>query len=452
MPALCLAQREPASAKPPAEAKAQTEAQSQSEAAESGSFSPFGAIKSFFDNVLPAQRAAPQVEVPVPRPEPVAAPVSVPVPELAAPAATVTPAEAAPPVAALPAPATVVAPALATSAATTPPDAAPARQGIVLLLPLKAVAFTRAAEVTRAGFMAARDAAKEKLAVTVIETDGTAAGVRNAYRDAAPRALVVVGPLTRGEVGALAGETMLAPTLVLNLPEAPADAPLSTPLFPKQMSALALNIEHEARSAARAAYRAESRNAVVVTTSSMLQKRAAAAFTEAWITLGGNIGERVEFAGSLARVRQGVDKSKSEIVFLAADAPNARLLRPYLGRNTIIIATSQVYAGAPKTDAQKPHDMNGIRFVDMPWLHQPERSAAHGIARPEALLSADLERLYALGIDAYRIAQEMARGRTGFDLDGVTGKLHVQAGLIEREPIQAEYRDGEAVFKQSALQ
>jgi uncharacterized protein len=337
----------------------------------------------------------------------------------------------------------MVAPVVAAPALTTP-----VRQGIVLILPSKAPSFSRAAEVTRAGFMAAREVAKDKLAVTIIETDGTADSARGAYREGAARALVVVGPLTRTEVGALVGETMPVPTLVLNLPEAPANAPLGAPHLPNRMSALALNIELEARSAARAVYGADTRTAVVVTTNSALQKRAAAAFTEAWINLGGNLGDEVEFSGSLARVRQGVDKAKSEIVFLAADAQSARLLRPYLGRNTTVIATSQVYAGAPKSEAQKFHDMNGIRFIDMPWLHQSERSAAHGIARPEAPLSADLERLYALGIDAYRIAQELARGRADFDLDGVTGKLHVHAGLIEREPIQAEYRDGEAVAVQ----
>ena len=88
---------------------------------------------------------------------------------------------------------------------------------------------------------------------------------------------------------------------------------------------------------------------------------------------------------------------------------------------------------------------------------EPARAAPPAGARAQSAAqspgeSADLERLYALGIDACRIAQEMARGRTGFDLDGVTGKLTVQAGLIGREPIQAGYRDGEAVFKQSVLQ
>lgn len=324
------------------------------------------------------------------------------------------------------------------------PDITPAadvqRVGIALILPLKAATFARAAEATRAGFMAARDAGSNASAVTLFDTDGTPERARAAYREAAAKALVVVGPLTRGEVGALMNESMPVQTLVLNLPETATNA---TPVkLPRRMRALALNIEQEAQSAARAIYSNEAPRAVVVTTNSPLQKRAASAFADAWIGLGGQIGEPVEYSGSLARVRQGVERAKADAVFLAADATNARLLRPYLGRNTTVIATSQVYAGPPKSEAQKFHDMNGIRFIDMPWLHQADRTAL-GFAVSGTPLTPDLERLYALGIDAYRVAHELARGRAEFDLDGVTGKLKVHDGVIEREPIQAEYRDGE---------
>ena len=287
--------------------------------------------------------------------------------------------------------------------------------------------------------MAARVAGKDPAAVVVIHSDGTPERARAAYREAAAQALVVVGPLTRAEVAALLGETLPVPTLVLNLPDTPAG---TANALPRQMRALALNIEHEAGSAARAVYRADAGSAVVVTTGSALQKRAAAAFSAAWSQLGGQVAETVEYGGNPARVRQSIERARAGIVFLAVDADRARLLRPYLGRNTTVIATSQVYAGAPASDAKKFHDMNGIRFVDMPWLHQADR-AALGFALSETPLAPDLERLYALGIDAYRVALEMMRGRASFELEGVTGRLRVLPDRIEREPMQAEYRDGE---------
>ena len=40
---------------------------------------------------------------------------------------------------------------------------------------------------------------------------------------------------------------------------------------------------------------------------------------------------------------------------------------------------------------------------------------------------ADLDRFYALGIDAFRVAQEILAGKTGFTLDGVIGRLKLGA-------------------------
>lgn len=179
-------------------------------------------------------------------------------------------------------------------------------------------------------------------------------------------------------------------------------------------------------------------------TAASLRNAAAAAFADAWTKLGGSIKESVEFTGSLGRVRQAVDRARGDVVFLAADAERARLLRPYLGRATQVIATSQVFAGVPKGETQKAHDLNGMRFFDMPWLHQPDHAAAMVFPRAEGQLSADLERLYALGIDAFRIAGELALARTEFLVDGVTGNLNVQPGVIGRAPLQLEYRDGTA--------
>ena len=64
---------------------------------------------------------------------------------------------------------------------------------------------------------------------------------------------------------------------------------------------------------------------------------------------------------------------------------------------------------------------------------------------------ADMERLYALGIDAFRIAHEIARNAqrkqsADFKLDGVTGRLKVRFGdgpaLFERRALPAVYKNG----------
>jgi outer membrane PBP1 activator LpoA protein len=61
--------------------------------------------------------------------------------------------------------------------------------------------------------------------------------------------------------------------------------------------------------------------------------------------------------------------------------------------------------------------------------------------------AADMERLYALGIDAYRVAREIARhDASRFHLDGVTGRLTVSFGQgearFERIEQPAVYKNG----------
>jgi len=55
-------------------------------------------------------------------------------------------------------------------------------------------------------------------------------------------------------------------------------------------------------------------------------------------------------------------------------------------------------------------------------------------------------RLYALGIDAYRIASAWMKGERRFDIDGVTGRLRIdrsQSLRVDRSPVLATYRGGE---------
>ena len=326
----------------------------------------------------------------------------------------------------------------ATADSATPAAAPAARSGVALILPSKSTAFARAAEMVRAGFNAARNVARSQQKVSEFESDGTPDGARDALaRALAANVAVVVGPLTRDEVGGIFRATSPVPVLALNTPEGDARAP-------DNVLALSLAIEAEARSVAHAAYRPEAPTAVVVSMAGALPRRAALAFGQAWTRLGGNLREGVEFAGSVSRVRQAVERARADVVFLATDAERARLIRPYLGRNANVIGTSQIFAGPPR-EGQKALDLNGVRFVDMPWLHQADHAATMVYPRPEAALSVDLERLYALGIDAWRVADELVRARTDFEIDGVTGALTVRGGAIERTPLLLEYRDGEAV-------
>ena len=80
----------------------------------------------------------------------------------------------------------------------------------------------------------------------------------------------------------------------------------------------------------------------------------------------------------------------------------------------------------------------------MPWLIEPDHPAVMSYPRFDSI-APELQRFYALGVDAFRLASELVRNRTGITLDGVTGKLALLRGTVEREAVAAQFRDGAAV-------
>ncbi|MGW8183007.1 MAG: penicillin-binding protein activator, partial [Burkholderiales bacterium] len=69
------------------------------------------------------------------------------------------------------------------------------------------------------------------------------------------------------------------------------------------------------------------------------------------------------------------------------------------------------------------YDLAGVRFLDMPWLLQPQHPAVMIYPRPPYREAADRERLYALGIDAFRVASALLAGNATMEIDGVTGRI-----------------------------
>ena len=131
------------------------------------------------------------------------------------------------------------------------------------------------------------------------------------------------------------------------------------------------------------------------------------------------------------------------MVFLAAETDRARLIRPYINNLLPIYASSQVFAGNSKNLVN--YDLGEVHFVDMPWVVQPDHPAVMIYPRALPPLSQELERLYALGIDAYRVLQVLYQheASNAFPLDGVTGKLILNGHLIEREATKSIIRAGQ---------
>jgi outer membrane PBP1 activator LpoA protein len=321
--------------------------------------------------------------------------------------------------------------------AAPPRPAAPTAAPITLILPLDSPDFRPAAEALRQGFFAAHTATASRTSVDVRRTDASNASVLEAYAAAiAGGTRVVVGPLTRSGVSALAASPSgSAAILALNQPEAPV-------ALPARFYTFGLAVEGESRAAARAAFEQGLRAAAVLSSGTPLARRSRDAFVAEWQALGGTVAANLEAtpASGYGGLRAALARAQFDVAFLAAEAGAARLLRPYVGAAVPVYATSQINDG--RSDPVANLDMNGVRFTDMPWIVQADSPAVVGFPRPQGM-GVDLERFYALGIDAQRIAMQLADGRTGFRFDGVTGRIDVgSGGVVERTPRLAVFRDG----------
>ena len=334
--------------------------------------------------------------------------------------------------------------ACATAEPLPPGDAKPAPH-IALLLPLKSAVFGTAAEAVQQGFQAAAEREMQlpgRLPVQVYGCFDEGKDIAALYRQAiASGARAVVGPLTRSGVSALAAEKDIpVPTLALNVAEEPPHG---------QMYFFGMAVEAEARQAAQLARQQGLQQAIVIVTRAQLDKRLQFAFEEEWNRSGGAILREIEFDNDPA-VFADIADLPGTAVFLAADAEKARLIRPYLPNKLPIYATSQIFTGNSNTLIN--YDLNGIRFVDMPWLLQPDHPAVMVYPRHIPPLSADDERLYALGIDAFRLIQSLLGGKAeaALPLDGVSGRIEIDGHVFQRIAVPAIFTQGQAQLRAQA--
>lgn len=327
--------------------------------------------------------------------------------------------------------------ALASEAEPHPAVSAVQSPHIALLLPMNSKLFGKHAAALRDGFQAAaKIQGQQPLPVREYAVSEEVGNVLEGYRSAVTGgAQVVVGPLTRDAVTALAfGEPVPVPTLALNIAD-------NVGRTPGNLYMLSLQIETEARQVARLAWREDRRTAVTVSSGSPVQRRMQAAFAGEFSRLGGKITSDIAFAADPDRLRTiGRTVADADMAFLALNFGETRAARSYLGA-TPAYATSSAHVGDPGVLAG--HDLAGVSFVDMPWLLEPQHPAVMIYPRRQPRGEIDLERLYALGIDAWRVAQLLLAGARDIRLDGVTGQLTLGPdGQFERELVAARYIDG----------
>ncbi|HET7833956.1 MAG TPA: penicillin-binding protein activator [Gallionella sp.] len=310
---------------------------------------------------------------------------------------------------------------------------------IALLLPLKSTPFAPAAQAVQQGFLAAANlepaGTPGKLPVRVYGYADESREVSALYRQAiAEGARAVVGPLTRNGVMALAAERVSVPTLALNNIERETNG---------QLYLFGMEAEAEARLIARLARQQGLQQAIVIATAAPLSQRLQFAFEEEWHSAGGTIQREFQFNDNPAALAD-LGTRPDTMVFLAADIEQARLIRPYLPGQLPVYATSQIFGGNNATLAN--YDLDGIHFVDMPWLLQADDPAVVSHPRANPPLPVDLDRFYALGIDAFRLIQLLLADdvAAATPLDGVTGQIYLRGHTFRRTALEAQFVHGRA--------
>jgi hypothetical protein len=332
-------------------------------------------------------------------------------------------------------------------AADKPPEKTP---HIALLLPSGSKVFGKVADAVKLGFIAGAEAdGKNAPAYRIYAADDDGDALAATYRKAAKDgAIALIGGITRDGAAAMAKESSYLPTLALN---APPDGDT-----PDRFFYISLSLDWEARMVARAAFEEGIRRIVSITAATPLAKRIQESFEKEWLRLGGEITLRIPYAGDSGeadRIRTAVDKFfdkesekyKFDAVFIAADTRTARYARPYLPTGIPVFATSHTLD--PRAGAVENLDLDSVRFLEMPWFVEKDHPAVMVYPRPADDMPIDYERLYALGIDAWRLAQVIVKYDKTRDIptiDGVTGRLTLDGGhQFIRRLTAVEMRDGQ---------
>lgn len=313
--------------------------------------------------------------------------------------------------------------ALACSATIAQAEEEPAvtRSGyIALLLPGQAKAFKPAVEQIRAGVLAAErvHGGAETPLVRVFDTTDKEEDIQSQYKKAvAGGAVAVIGPLTKSALNFLADSTELTvPVLALNSFD-------QTTLLQGKLYSFGLGVEADAAASAQLMYQDGMRNAIVLQTTDSIAQRLAQSFASSWRAQTGVDPVLVTIANpkrDAPEVKAQLGEAVSDSIFLAMDAKSARTVRPFLGNDRPVYATSQVNPGRLPSTALV--DLTGIKYLDMPWLANPSREGYDLYNRTRST-SNDLERLFALGVDAWQIAATLVKGNSVERLDGLTGTL-----------------------------
>lgn len=293
---------------------------------------------------------------------------------------------------------------------------------------------------------------------------------------------LVVGPLLKNNVDELLKSNTSLNVLALNQPEAVKNQ--------VNICYFALSPEDEARDAARHIHDQGKQSPLLLVPRNALGDRVTQAFADEWHKLGGGTVLQQKF-GSLSELRGGVNggsgialsgtpvvsaqsqpqgvtiggltippaptdaqitgSGKVDAAYILATPDEIAFIKPMIAMRNGSQSGSLLYASSRSAQGTAGPDfrleMEGLQYSEIPIL------AGSNPALMQQALSAvnndySLARLYAMGVDAWALANHFAqmRGMPGFELNGNTGDLSANPDcVINRKLSWLKYQQGQIV-------
>lgn len=296
-------------------------------------------------------------------------------------------------------------------------------------------------------------------------------------------ATIVVGPLLKNDVDALSNVSSPLNILALNQPETAQNHP--------NICYFALSPEDEARDAAHHIWQQNQRSPLLLVPSNALGERVAKAFTSEWQSLGGStvLQQRL---GSMSDLKRGINSGSGialtgtpvvtannppesvtigdltiptvpvepqiassdgsvDAVYIVASSDEMALIKPMITMRTGSRGGAQLYASSRSAQGISGPDfrfeMEGLQYSEIPLL-----SGGNPQLMQQALTSVNndysLARLYAMGVDAWSLANHFAelRQSPGFSLSGNTGQLSANSDcVVNRKLNWLQFSQGQVV-------
>ncbi|MCT2387607.1 penicillin-binding protein activator [Erwinia pyrifoliae] len=298
-------------------------------------------------------------------------------------------------------------------------------------------------------------------------------------------ATLVVGPLLKNDVDKMLNSQTALNVLALNEPETVQNRP--------NICYFALSPEDEARDAAHHMWEQGKRAPLLLVPRSSLGDRVNKAFATEWQKLGGTTVLQQQF-GSSAELKQGINSGagirlsgnpvdvqpqqpagvtiagltipppptdaqigvsssngRVDSVYIVATQEEMILIKPMIAMrissrdNVGLYASSRSYQAGAGPDFRL--ELEGLQFSDAPLLSGANPALMQQAAK---MFNNDysLVRLYAMGIDAWTLANRFSemRNQPGFQIRGDTGNLSAnQDCIINRKLVWSQYHQGQIV-------